>query len=97
MVLLTIVIVAVLIFLGYSIGEPIVNFFKNGGYEESTVTEPWTPPVTTTSADKKVTTTEKTIAPPAITSGYNALILTKEDIITADALAKAIAGAKEKG
>lgn len=46
-VFLSVIALSVLVFVGYSIANPIFNFFKNRNNEEDIVTDPWVPPVTT--------------------------------------------------
>ena len=42
-IIFTVIIAGALIFLGYSIGEPVINFFKNWGNSNTSQSEPWSP------------------------------------------------------
>lgn len=60
---LIIIVLVILVFLAYSVGGPIINFFKNDNIN-NVQTDPWTPPITTEQSDQseqseQVTTEEE--------------------------------------
>lgn len=91
-VIITLLIAALLIFLGYSIGDPLMNFFKNLSSSSSDTT-PWTPPeVTVTDLSSEESITEEKHDSKNNSIGY---VLSVNDILTKDALDKALNNVKE--
>lgn len=59
-ILLGIIVIAALVFVGYSVGKPILNYLSQENDDSGNKEEPWTPPVVTTSATESDTLDEKT-------------------------------------
>ncbi|MFA5658085.1 MAG: putative glycoside hydrolase [Oscillospiraceae bacterium] len=64
--LLFILIISVLVFLGYSAGKPIKEYFLNRGSRDSEQSSGWTPPETTTSLTTETTTQPKPEPEPTV-------------------------------
>lgn len=97
-IILTVVAAGALVFLGYSIGEPIMNFFKNLD-SNSGDTNPWTPPVSESEASDTEGQSSSLLpeAPaPSPVSG-SSIMLTDDALASSDALKKAVETAKSDG
>lgn len=97
-ILLILIIAAVIIFFGYSVIEPIINFFKNDK-NKTIETEPWTPTVTTaqttesslTDSDESQTTVTEN------KTSFVAYTLSLESLATKAALEKDLDAVKANG
>lgn len=96
-IILTLIFAAAFGFLGYSIAEPVMNFFKNLGQDSGTV--PWTPPAVTTadSGTSGTSDSENTGDNPQSTKNFTAFILPSEALQDADSLKSAVENAKNRG
>lgn len=96
---ITFIIAAVLVFLGYCIGEPIVNYIKNPPQKDSS-SEPWTPPEITSddSQNGDSSTTSLTSHSPLNSSGgWSAYTLDGADMKDRESLTAAVNSAKIDG
>lgn len=92
-VILIIAIIAAVLFVAFSVGRPVIDFFKGLG-EESSVTE-WTPEIITES----VTETSETESPviPVETQMNDIFVLPEDSLVSAEALTNQIENAKAQG
>lgn len=106
--LLLIVILAALVFVGYSIGQPIYEYISNkSGIESAEETKPWTPPVLTEENEETDVTEgkdEETTQPPeeekkpTMTAGsFSAYQLPLSALESSDTLTAALNTVKENG
>lgn len=99
---LFIIVIAALIFFGYSIGAPILDFITNKNPKD-VQTEPWTPPPSDTTSSSSVSDTsvsETETAISEITSNeteLSAFTLPSQALISTDSLNAALENAKAKG
>ena len=105
-VIFTLVILAALVFLGYSIAKPIFNYINDkGGVNSAEETKPWTPPVQTETAPEETTvsenvTEETTVTEPEqenVTNGFSAFSIPAAALESEQALTEALNSAKEGG
>lgn len=96
-IVFTIIIAGSLIFLGYSAGKPIMDFFKHRG--DNATTTPWKPAETSavSGTTPDVTTTVATTAPPVTVDGYKALTISVGDLANEVTLTAALTQAKMDG
>ncbi len=100
-IIFTVIIAGALIFLGYSIGEPVINFFKNWGNSNTSQSEPWSPSdVATDESESSSETTSKSensgSQNPDI-QNYSAFRLSVNDIKSVNSLNSAVQNAKLNG
>lgn len=66
-ILLGLIVIAALVFVGYSVGKPILNYLNKENENTDNVEEPWTPPAVTSEVTEKLDTsgdsTEVTVEP----------------------------------
>lgn len=95
--IVTLIAAGVLVFLGYSIGEPLFNYIKNGAGNISSET-PWTPSevVSETGESSDTSGTSETLAIP-LASGWSATELEADDLMNLDTLKSAVSEAKLAG
>lgn len=93
-IVLTLILAAGLGFLGYSIAEPVMNFFKNIGQDSGTA--PWTPPATSTETEASDTENTENNNPQNIKS-FTAFVIPSEALNNADTLKAAVESAKNQG
>lgn len=97
-IILTVVAAGALVFLGYSIGEPIMNFFKNLN-ANSDATDPWTPPVSESQPIETddMSSSSSTEAPEQSPVSGSSIMLSDDALLSSDALKKAVETAKADG
>ena len=99
-IIFTVIIAGALIFLGYSIGEPVINFFKNWGNSNTSQSEPWSPSdVVTDESESSSETSESENSGsenPDI-QNYSAFRLSVNDIKSVNSLNSAVQNAKLNG
>ena len=101
-IIIMIVVIGGLIFLGYSVGEPIANFFKNKAQNQNTSSEPWSPSdVNSSSSDGKIdsdnSSSGKNGKSDESKSSFSAFILTAADLQNEASLTSAVNSAKQNG
>ena len=66
-ILLGLIVIAALVFVGYSVGKPILNYLNKENENTDNVEEPWTPPAVTSwvteTLDTSGDSTEVTVEP----------------------------------
>lgn len=93
---LFLIIVASLVFLGYSIGKPLREYLMNRGNGTADSSSGWTPTVTTNeSTDSSESSEPETPEPTGI--NYTAIRLSVDALASEDSLAAALADAKSLG
>ncbi len=99
-IIFTVIIAGALIFLGYSIGEPVINFFKNWGNSNTSQSEPWSPSDVATDESESSSETSKSensgSKNPDI-QNYSAICLSVNDIKSLNSLNSAVENAKLNG
>lgn len=104
-VILVILLLAALVFIGYSVAPPLIKFFSGDKNTSSTSEPAWTPPETTTSQTESsavvttppATTTEKVPEKPQLLGGTNAITAPNSAIQSTSALKKYLETAKQSG
>ena len=107
-VFFTLVILAVLVFLGYSIAKPIFNYINDkGGVNSAEETKPWTPPVQTEEVTEETADSESEAVTEGTTvtehgqeqamAGFSAYQLPAAALESEDTLKSALISAKEGG
>lgn len=102
-IILMVILIAGLCVLGYGLGRPLVDYFKNRG-NESQPESAWTPPASAeTSSASGEGTSEKTAesaeptAEPETEKAVSAFILPETAVISSESLNSALAAAKSNG
>lgn len=97
-IVFTVITVGLLVFLGYSVGEPVINFFKNWNSNSSSSSEPWSPSDidVTSSEDVSDDSSNTEVKAPDI-SNYTAYTLSTDDLLTEGSIQNAVDSAKLNG
>lgn len=96
--IITLVIIAVVLVVGYSVGKPVTEFLKERKNSKPDTTSGWIPPDSTSSTDN--TNTSDTTAPIVVepnAENYSAYALPLNALLSKEALTTAITSAKEQG
>ncbi len=82
-VLLGLIVIAALVFVGYSVGKPILNYLNKENENTDNVEEPWTPPAVTSEVTGTSNTNEDS---PEVTAKPSETVTSTDEIINTNGL-----------